>query len=274
MLGYNFHANALGLGGVLRSGGVKTSLPSLASVVLAPTGGNGSAVVENYNANGISFTRAESRVFGSEVSDTIYTTHSDVYITNLTIFDRLRIALMSATLSSTRDVNLPDSSFEINLVYRGISIDGAEIIPILDGTLSGSPTFRDVQAALNSNVNEYASRFGMTPTALLDVIENPSPREPISGALVRDFTVPNGVALTHSGHAVDVPGVGRAHFGEFLFKPGQRQVSLLRIKIGSGPATGDTDGRNFSVLSSGGGDDGDLTGGYLEGNGSPPTGGG
>ncbi len=269
---YSFNASALGLGGVLSSGGVKTTIPSLASVALAPTGGEGSAVVENYNANGISFTRAESRVFGTEVSANLYTTYSDVYITNLSIFDRLKIALMNATLSSTRDLNSSESSFDVRIAYRGIAVDGQEVIPAIDADLCAVPTFDAFQRMIGASTDSlamYAGRFGLNPDVLQNAMGNPL--IPVGGTLVKDFNAPAGITLAQNRTAIDVPGVGRAHFAEFLLKPGRRRINLLRIKIGSGVP--DTDnGRNFIALADGGGQGGDLTGGSVEGNGTPPAG--
>jgi len=65
MLGhYVFNASAIGLGGILTSPKRKI-IPSLASVALAPTGGEGSSVVENYDEGGIAFDKAQSTVWGS-----------------------------------------------------------------------------------------------------------------------------------------------------------------------------------------------------------------
>jgi hypothetical protein len=264
---YIFNASALGFGGVLIDGGIKTTIPSLASVALAPTGGEGSAVVENYNNRGISFTRAESRVFGTEVSPNIYTTYSDVYITNLSIFDKLKIALMSATISSTRNLTSSESSFDVRIAYRGIAVDGQEVIPVLDGDLCGVPTFDALQTMLSGNVDMYARRFGVTSDALVRAMGNPL--NPITGTLVQNFQLSEGVTLAPNETAIDVPNVGRAHFAEFLFKPGRRRINLLRIKIGSGVPDMDN-GRSNIALMDGSGPGGDLTGGSVEGNGSPP----
>src|SRR5436309_13821209 len=81
MLGhYVFNASAIGLGGVLTSPKRKV-IPSLASVALAPTGGEGSSIVTNYDdGDGISFDRAETRVWGSSHSGNIYATRADVMV--------------------------------------------------------------------------------------------------------------------------------------------------------------------------------------------------
>jgi len=268
MAGYSFNASAIGLGAVLKSDGIPTVIPSLASVALAPTGGEGSSVVENYNHLGISFTRAESRVFGAQVSDDIYITQSDVYITNLNIRDRLRIAVMALTLSSTRNVTEPDSMFDVRVTYRGISVDDAEVVPHLDLGLCEAPRYSDVLTMLNEDRPGYAELFGIQETTLQNVIADPSPSEPLSGTLVKNLSVPPGIELVCSGHKVAVPGVGLAHFGEFLFKPGRRRVNLLRISFGDTPVSQFAN----AVLATGGDEGGDLTAGSAEGNGTPPTG--
>ena len=269
---YSYNASALGFGGVMSSGGIKTIIPSLASVALAPTGGAGSAVVENYNAYGVSFTRAESRVFGTDVSENIYTTSSDVYITNLSIFDRLKIALMTATLSSTRDLTSDESVFDVRISYRGIAVDGQEVIPILDGELCGASTFDALQKMFDPNkvpnvLDTYAQRFGKTSAALVSAMSNPVSQ--IDGTLVKNIEAPAGITLAENNTAIDVPGVGRAHFAEFLFKPGRRRINLLRIKLGGVP---DMDNGRGMIALAGDGGGGDFTGGSVEGNGTPPAG--
>ena len=259
---YAFNASALGLGGVLTSGSVRTTIPSLASVALAPTGGEGSSVVENYNCHGISFTRAESRVFGTDLSEGVYTTYADVYITNLTIFDRLRIALMGATVTSTRNVENGESLFEVRVTYRGISAEGNEVIPVLDYNLCNAPTYGDFVNALNGEVDRYADSFGVQPAALRSALQATPAQEPLAGTLVSDYRIPADCGIVRSGSAIVVPGIGRAHFGEFLFKPGRRRVNLLRLKLGAF--------EEGAVALEAVGDGGDLTAGSVEGNGTPP----
>jgi len=261
---YSFNGSAIGFGAVLKSNGVKTVIPSLASVALAPTGGEGSAVVENYNAHGISFTRAESRVFGTDLGDGIYTTYADVYITNLTIFDKLKIALMSATISSTHNLKLNESSFDVRTIYRGLALEDAEMVPEYDLALSSAPTYNDVLRTLKGDMAGYGQRWMAKPGQLENAVREDNPLKPLGGSLVKDLKVPEHVQK-HCAHGIEIPGLGRAHFGEFLFKPGRRRVSLLRLKLdGSTPAP------NGFALMSGNGDEGDVTVGSVEGNGSPP----
>src|SRR3954447_2085574 len=94
---YVFNASAIGLGGVLTSPKRKV-IPSLASVALAPTGGEGSGIVTNYDeGDGISFDYAETRVFGTSQPDNIYATRADVTINNLNVLNQLQVASMWAS---------------------------------------------------------------------------------------------------------------------------------------------------------------------------------
>ncbi len=280
---YSFNGSAIGLGGVLSSGGVKTVIPSLASVALAPTGGGGSAICENYNDHGISFTRAESRVFGTDIGDGIYTTYTDVYITNLNLFDRLKIALMSATISSTHNLKLNESSFSVATSYRGIAVDDEEVVPIYDEALSDAPTYSDVVRTVQGDIKGYTERWKANRRQLETALNNGNPLRPLGGSLVKDLQAKK--LEKHANHAIHIPGLGRARFGEFLYKPGRRRLSLLRIDLGrflSAPPP-DSDPRppaqtrqriakKAIVLMDdfGGGNGGGITVGSVEGNGGPP----
>lgn len=282
---YSFNGSAIGLGGVLSSGGVKTVIPSLASVALAPTGGLGSAVCENYNDHGISFTRAESRVFGTEIGDGVYTTYTDVYITNLNIFDRLKIALMSATISSTHNLKLNESSFDVRTSYRGVAVDDEEVVPEYDEALCMAPTYEDVVRAVNRDIRGYTKRWNADQNQLEAKLRDNNPMHPLGGSLVKDLKAAAKVEK-HANHAIRIPGLGRAHFGEFLFKPGRRRVNLVRLDLGRIapiPAP-DPEPRPPAQMrrriaqpivlmgdeEAGGGNLGGITVGSVEGNGGPP----
>src|SRR6185436_4547993 len=95
-----------------------------------------------------------------EIGDGIYTTYTDVYITNLNIFDRLKIALMSATISSTHNLKLNESSFDVRTSYRGIEVDDEDVIPEYDEALCLAPTYSDVVRAVKGDIKGYTKRWG------------------------------------------------------------------------------------------------------------------
>lgn len=278
MSGYEFHANALGVGGALTFGGRRTTIPSAASAVLSPAGGEGYAVSENYDANGVSYSRAESRVVGAEIGAGIFYTYADVLITNLTVFDalnipRLRIASMGAQMTSTRSPGMSESQFEVRLSYRGIHVDGADHEAIVDLKLCNAATFEDATEVIEGDVPGFASSFGVGEPVLETALANVDTTQTLNGALVRHFCAPDGTVI-RTGCSLPVPNVGQAHFGEFIFKPGDRKVKLFRLQVGPGNgsvpvffAAGAGEAEAF------GGDGGVVVLGALEGNGSPPTGG-
>lgn len=271
MSGYDFHANALGVGGLFKSGGVTTSVPSLASVVLASTGGEGSVVQENYSKNGVEFTYAASRVVGTQLSDDVFSTYADVLITNLTLFEKLRIAFMQASVSSTRNVNLPDAQFEVRAMFRGIQVGDEEIIPSLDIDLCNAPTYPDFANMVQNKLADYAEAFGHDPRALDQAVRT---RKPVRGTLARAVHGRKLGLIKREGTAIRVPTLGKVHLAEFLFKPGRRRVTLLRLELDKNsfapPGFGDADVQNFVP---GGGfaspDSGDISIASVEGNGSP-----
>lgn len=241
---YLFHANALGVGGVVTYGGRRKIIPSHAGAVLSAGGGHGSGRSINYDDNGVSFSLAETEVNGRETAG-LFETITHVKIDDFTVYDRddvprLRIGSMEAWMSSTRSLADSESQFKVILTYEHISVDGLEVQPNVNISLCSAPTFSAARTALAA------------PAGALVV----------NGALVTGFNPPAAVAIsTATGCELMVPSVGRAVFGEFEFKPDYRRVRLLRLKLGSSV---------MSLASSIGGDDGYIVAGAVEGNGSPP----
>jgi hypothetical protein len=271
MSDFMYNASALGLGGVIdNADGTRTIISSLASVALAPTGGEGCAVVENYShCSGISFSRAESRVVGYETADEQHTTYTDIFVTGLSVFERFKVALMQVTMTSTHNATDTDSTFDLRAMYRGIEVDGEEIIPAIDFELCSASTYDDFA---NRMLNRYstAEQFAVKETELTEALVQR--RAPFVGSIVtglhaRDKSlVPNG-----KGNKLFVPGIGTVRFGEFLVKPGRRRINLLRFTFGNlqmheQPMNGRAMLLNETTTTGGGGS---LTVGSGDGNGVP-----
>lgn len=224
---FTFNASALGLGGVLEYDDRTIVVPSLASVALPPTGGEGSVVVENYSRDGVSFTRAESRVTGYPVGKgATHTTYCDILITNLNLFDTLKVAMMTASLTSTHST--PDESrFELRAMYRGVQIGDDEIVPEYDLDLVDCSTYELFAKRVTADraLESYAEQFDVPKKKLAAAAQN---QQPLHGAIVKEL---RGGAkdLERKAHKIIVPGFGKLHFGELLVKPGRRRLNLLRI---------------------------------------------
>src|SRR5688500_8108920 len=96
---FTYNASALGAGGVIRRNGVETIIPSIASVALAPTGGGGEAVVNDYHSEALSFKVARTQVSGSKSGNT-HTTQTYVYMEDLEVFGKLSIGKLLGVVTS------------------------------------------------------------------------------------------------------------------------------------------------------------------------------
>jgi hypothetical protein len=250
---FTYNASALGVGGAFEG----FVVPSLASVSLSPSGGVGSAVEENYDRGGVSFTRAESQVTGFRSGD-IFTTTSRVSITNLALFGRLRIAFMRVMLQSTRDINQPSldaSEFDVETEYRGVMLDRTTIAVESDPDLCGCRTFRDVAARVG--------RTGVAGFTQQDVAsalkEN---RAPLQTSVVRELTASG---LKPFGNILPVSDFGVLRFGEQIVNQGHRRVNLLRVDFG----VAGFDGGGVETPPKKGSTGGTLTVGSSDTNGAP-----
>lgn len=248
---YHYNASALGLGGVLKHpNGATTIIPSLASVALAPTGGEGFSEISNYDRDGVSFSSAHSRVTGYESAGSgTFTTSSDVYITNLNLFGRVKAAILQTSISSTRDVvetseiseqfNPDTARFSMHSMIRGLTIDDVEVIPELDLELCECRTYEQFTTRIGGNsVGTYAQQFGIEQTQLEQVLT--AGAQPIRASFVRDLHhAPTDKFGPRKGFKLPVKNFGNVHFGELIVKPGRRRVNLLRIEFDAALATMD-----------------------------------
>jgi hypothetical protein len=230
---YHYHANALGLGGVLNDDrGVTRIVPSLASVALADSGGEGFVEITNYDKDGVSFSHASCRVIGYDSAYKTFTTSSDVYITNLNLFGRVKAVILQTSISSTREVSGgvttesdPDkASFSMHSMIRGLTVDGVEVLPQFDHELCSWRTYAEFD-------RQYAKRLGVPPTKLAAPA---AAAQPIRASFVEALDYAPAPTLGSSeGFKLPVMNFGTIHFGELVVKPGNRRVNLLRIEFDS-----------------------------------------
>jgi hypothetical protein len=266
---YVFNASAIGLGGVLTSPKRKV-IPSLASVALAPTGGEGMGLVTNYDdGDGITFDRAETRVFGMQNGkspfaangDGVYATRADVLVNNLNVFGELQIKSMWASVTSIREVKdgeVKDQKFTFQAEYLGVYVNREEIdIPVDTKVFDDNPSYDAFVKALgHENMAEYRRLTGL---------ENTPPE-----ALARAQTICCTAVSTkcQAGFRVPVRGVGVAHLAEVLVKDGRRRLTLLRLDFASPDVLAITSDGRMLQGNDGGRDAGSATVGSVEGNGT------
>lgn len=273
---FTYNASALGAGGIIQQGERTTLIPSLASVALPPTGGEGFAEVLNYYSEPLAFSRAATHVYGRQLGNSnLYTTETSVEISDLRIFDKLWINQLKATVSSTRGLeDDEDHSFNLDVTYTGVLVAGKELIPSIDVSIRSLTRYQQLRNLLtagtvnltnglipSTNKQALAERFGADSPAALDNLV--SQNKPLQGSIVDKageagpVEVSGGVKVKH--HKVFVPGLGTARFGELMIKPGRRRVNLLRISLGT----------NEIEFTEGTGDGGTMAVGSVEGNGCP-----
>lgn len=227
---YHYHANALALGGVLKNDRGVIPVPSLASVALADSGGEGCDERTDYDKDGVSFSEARCHVLGYESAPRTFTTSSEVSITKLNLFDRLTAARLQMSMRSTREVTVgrtadsdPDKAmFSMQWTIFGLVIDGVEVIPQFDQELAEWPTY----ALFDS---EQAKRLGVLPTS----VTNPGATQSIRTSFVDAFNYAPTPIGPSQGFVLPVANFGTIHFGELVVRPGNRRANLLRIDFDS-----------------------------------------
>jgi hypothetical protein len=228
---YNFNASALGIGGYFVRGGKKVLVPSLASVALAPDGGEGWTSLTNYEEDGISFTRAESRVSGYETSRSFFTTRSDIHITNLSLFGKINVGQLQATVTSTRDLDDSDTDeakFQLHASFFGVDVDGAGVVPRIDIDVCEA-TYKEL---LDRTIRSVEAESGVA--AAESQVTALRRGEPIRSTMLHGIDhddKPN--MIKEAKNVLKVPGFAKIHFGELLVKRGRRRVNLLRIEFGN-----------------------------------------
>jgi hypothetical protein len=154
--------------------------------------------------------------------------------------------------------------------FRGIRIGDEEIIPSLDIDLCNAPTYLDFANMVQGRLTDYAAAFGHEPGALEDAVRT---RKPVRGTLANAVHGRKLGLIKREGTAIRVPTLGKIHLAEFLFKPGRRRVTLLRLELDKNgiapPGFGDSDVQNFAPGGFSSPDSGDISLASVEGNGSP-----
>jgi hypothetical protein len=196
--GHRFHASAVAVGG--------TDLPSVASVSLAPTGGDGASAMRDYDDGVVRFAEATSVVRGSRDGD-FAVTSSEVTIRNLVIAGRIRADVVIARINERHAANAPEAeiTFEGSSI-ENLTIDGVPVTAALDHAyFAARPTFDAMSAA-----GVAASRSG---TMLCNA------RGAASCGAVRDET-----------WGIVIPGLGVLTIGEVFVTRGHRELNMVRLE--------------------------------------------
>jgi len=253
-MAFTFHANTLGFGGQIEQPGARARyLPSQASLTLPPNGGFGESSVANYDEDGVSFYRAESRVVGSAIDDRIFTTFANVSVIGLDIHGRIQADVLNTTVTSLtrrdQDGCMNESRISFDATILGLVIDGHPIDLEFDpDPFRRNGTFREFVDSFASLGEEEATKRAAAYNWPFDechtLLGNGSKKfhiptrctTGIRASLLRRTTprlAPGEIpGLTRRGYTIEVKGLGLVHIGEVLLKTGRRRINLMRIELG------------------------------------------
>jgi hypothetical protein len=287
-MGFAYHGNAVAFGARIDRP-TPDIIPSQASAVLAPAGGEGMAVVRNFDYKGIiSFDEAKSYVAGSferahegEPEDS-YNTLATVTIRNLNVGNMFIADSVVARVSSKHTVNKDGViADEGEITFDGSLIEGVRIAGLrgevaLDaGLFARYPTFtsfmsdfpndsqfsekshvfwggENVQKALKMRGNVSADEGARIPQACTGVVSC-SLFDRLSHRIptLQELREAGRTSSVYlDGFGVTIREFGTIYFAEVVMKRGQRRLNMLRFNLGC-PLCGDG------------------SGGTVEGNGSP-----
>ena len=283
MAEFTYNASALGAGGVIQRGNVTTVIPSLASVALAPTGGEGTSVC-NYTSAELSFSYAETSVYGAKTGDEEYTTSTFVLIRDLNLFGVLEVKQMGAVVTSIHTVNSGDDhEFDVKVWYENVAVNGHSVKPEYDEDVKGCRSYLDFKQLVIGEPYNHAlvQRLGADTPQLQTLFNNHLNNDKAVQATVVKSLICDGPLDPGKGHVLPLPGVGVARFGELMFKPGRRRLNLLRLQLNAdlgwffpSPGAGQDTIQSVSfaagqeALIAGPGGGGSMTIASVEGNGS------
>lgn len=288
-MGFAYHGNAVAFGASI----VKPTpdiIPSQASAVLCPSGGEASAIVRNFDYKGIiSFDEAKSYVAGSFEADEngrdgAFNTLATTTIRNLNIANMLHVEFLVARVSSKHFMKDGVIDEEGMITFDGSLMEGLRVAgvkgdvtldptvfsdyPTYDSFIGGFPSDRRFKAKSELFWSDPKSRAALTgvPTG---TAPGRRPTEPTVPQVYRG-TVSCSLldSLTHriepkdpksdkqhvyrDGYTLVVREFGRVNLAEVSMKRGQRRLTMVRLDLGC-PLCGTG------------------SGGSVEGNGSPLT---
>ncbi|MDP9191808.1 MAG: hypothetical protein M3P06_08915 [Acidobacteriota bacterium] len=245
-MGFSFNANTLAIGGQLEKHGGRKLLPSKGSVTLPQEGGFGESVICDYCEEGISFLRAESRVYGSNFGNKLFKSFANVTVYGLDLEGRIQADVLSASITSINErVNGCGGesriSFDASIV--GLVIDGHPYNVELDTKLYlDNGTFAEFIEAIArmtaAEVEEKARAFNWSIEECRTDGRSHIPQRcqnaarasivsKIAPALTGDRP-----ELRQQGFTIEVPNFGLLHLGEVMLTIGKRGINLLRVERG------------------------------------------
>lgn len=248
-MAFSFHANTLAFGGQFQKAlNKRKQLPSQASVALPQEGGYGESTVTDYCEEGVSFYKAESRVYGNSFENRLFKTYANVSVYGLDIAGILKADVLSAAITSinrrqngcTSESRISFDANIVGLVIHGIPYDvDLDTSPFLKhGTLGeftdsftkmSEEEVRATAAAYNWPFEECRTE---TPNGTVFHVPVRCSNG-LRATIVRDVRPALGaqkMELPRTAFTLEVPGLGLVHLGEVLLTTGRRTINMIRIE--------------------------------------------
>jgi hypothetical protein len=220
---YFYDASALALSGEIRRP-VQVVIENQAATCLGITGGIGAAEVKDFELKGIvSFRRAFAEVASSlNPKDGTHHTSARVVVEALNILDVIFVDKVIARLTST---HYPQES-EPRIVASGSHFENLSI--------SG----QHIRLEFDSDLFEkYDTMSNYEHLYQRDLFTHKNIRPPGKDvhwiSLVRNISTPELLKTIRGGSGIEIPNFGRVYFGDYIIQHGRRQLSMLRVNLGS-----------------------------------------
>jgi hypothetical protein len=255
-----YHADASALGGSLQRP-VEQIVPVQAPSSLAPVGGYGSAQVGEFQIEGIlSFTSASTQVAGSVSKENgAWTTLVTATIEGLNVGEILAADRMVAQISTEHPLvgYQPKVSF-VGTKFENLRIAGCPVTPTFNLDLCSQGPVNTAGYPMTSCLDDpdFVSAVGTQYAQMTDINslpewvtnkqipawvreqyqwDNPKVKVSQKGFVVCSLIdeITGEFPGTPFGHAVEVPGFGRAFLAELVVDQNSYQLTMVRLELGS-----------------------------------------
>jgi hypothetical protein len=254
-MAFSFHANTLAFGGQVEDpsfdgASSRRFLPSQASVTLPPEGGYGESSISNFSQDGVSFYRAESRVYGSSFRNQLFKTYANVTVYGLDINGVIQADVLSAGVTSInrREKDCTsESRISFDAAFVGLVIAGHPYDVELDtqkfleaGTFSeftdNFSRLGEEQARATADLYNWPFDECRTKTVTGESLFHVPARcnNGLRATALRDIrpSLPDSPKLRRQGFTIEVPNLGLVHLAEVMLNVGRRGINLLRVEVG------------------------------------------
>jgi hypothetical protein len=225
----------------------KTTIPTQAAAVIAPTGGESFDRVRNFDYHHqITFDEAIAHVVGSQDPDQTFNTVATAIVRNINFLGMVHAEMVVANVTSIHKPSagdgdtIPESHVKLTGSFiRGLIVAGQELkLQIDTEPFAEHSTFPPFRGAKHGRCYTHGDlKEATVVTSIVKSIEGckaigKNERDQIDKP---DYQLP-GVRCFEN--IIFVPHFGKIHLGEVIVERGYRRLNMLRIELGCGTGGG------------------------------------